>query len=195
MKPIPEYPEYLISKDGKILNTRTNKFLKTRINNKGYVTFSVRTNGKTDIPYTTILLSRALCRVYKNLDSLNSSMEVDHKDSNPLNNELDNLQVLTREEHFNKTVSFRGQKRYTYSFCEKCGTKLSRRSLEKTPFCWNCYKNLPQKSVDITKEMIENAVQSNGWTKAGKEFGLSDNGVRRRYKHLGGDPKQLSKLK
>lgn len=194
MKPIPEYPEYLISKDGKIFNTRNNKFLKTRINNKGYVTFSVRTNGKTDIPYTTILLSRALCRVYKNLDSLTSPMEVDHKDSNPLNNELDNLQVLSREKHFDKTVYFRGQKRYVYSFCELCGNKLSRRSKEKTSFCWNCYKNLPQKSVDITKEMIENTVQANGWSKAGKEFGLSDNGLRKRYKHLGGDPKQLKRI-
>ena len=192
MKPIPEYPDYWISEKGDVIFKPLNKKIKLCVNNEGYVYFSIRRNGRTDIPYQKLLLSRVLCRVYKDLEDLHDlTLDVDHIDTNPLNNTLDNLQVLTREEHIQKTLRDNGVIARPAAFCCVCGIKINKGAVR-------CVKHAMisrTKDVDITKEMIENEVQENGWTKAGKEFGLSDNGVRRRYKHLGGDPKQLSKLK
>lgn len=188
MKQLPEYPEYLITEDGRVFSTHVNRFLSKRINNRGYHYFAVILEPNV---YKNILVHRAVARVYGNLKDLHDlSFEVDHKDTNIDNNHNDNLQVLTKEEHIRKTNADNGFITRTPKFCCVCGVEIE----------WSaktCRKHMTptRKDIDITKEMIENAVQANGWTKAGKEFGLSDNGVRRRYKHLGGDPKQLRKTK
>lgn len=41
MKQLPEYPEYLITEDGRVFSTHVNRFLSKRINNRGYHYFAV----------------------------------------------------------------------------------------------------------------------------------------------------------
>lgn len=87
--PIPEYPQYLISRDGRLYSTKTNKLLTLFLNNRNYPYYSLCIDGKTK----NLLVSRILAYVFKDLPSLDSDLEVDHNDGNTLNFELSNLIV------------------------------------------------------------------------------------------------------
>ncbi len=180
-KSIPEYPEYLISKYGEIYSLKSNRLLKSRPNSRGYLQFSVTYNNKTKF----ILVSRAVARVWKDLPSLDSELQVDHDDRNILNNYYTNLVVLTEIAHRAKTREDNNWN-YTSNICD-CGSKKSYKSNK----CKNC---LTITNPEITKDNIEYWVSNYSWVRASKELGLSDNGLRKRYKKLGGDPKLIKKL-
>ena len=42
---------------------------------------------------------------------------------------------------------------------------------------------------------IEDTVSKLGWTKAAKMFGVTDNGLRNKYKRFGKDPKNLKRVR
>ena len=181
--PIPEHPDYLISKDGLVFSTRTNRLLSIRKNNRGYLYFGV--NGSN----TNILLSRALARVYGGLPSLDSPLEVDHDDTDKLNNELSNLVVRSKIEHQVKTSLERGFTPLEKSNCEVCGISITSGAKR----CREHYKEALRTS-EISPESIEYWVSNYSWVRAAKELGLSDNGLRKRYKSLTGkDPKTIKK--
>lgn len=124
--------------------------------------------------------------MYLDLDSLSSDMEVDHIDSNVFNNKLCNLQVLSKEDHLSKT---HGEWRNLSNKVCACGTKLYEHNTSGK--CITCY-NQSRISDGITPELIEYWVGNFSWTRASKELGLSDNGLRKRYKKLTGlDPKSI----
>lgn len=100
-KPIPEYPEYLVSEKGEIYSTISNKYLKPTINGSGYYHFAVREDTNK---YRWLLLHRVICRVYGNLPSLDSEMEVDHNDCNKLNILPSNLVAREKKDHYDKTT-------------------------------------------------------------------------------------------
>lgn len=187
-KEIPEYPKYLINIHGQVFSTKSNKIL-TPIDRSGngYLSIKLWENNKT----VNLLLHRVLARVFLNLPSLDSELEVDHIDTNPLNNSLDNLQVLDKNSHKIKTCEDRGHtiggSNNNKNKCT-CGELKSQKSF----MCKKCYLNLVRKT-GITKEEIENQVRLGGWVNAAKAFGLSDNGLRKRYRSLGGDPKECRK--
>jgi hypothetical protein len=93
---------------------------------------------------------------------LDSDLEVDHIDTNPTNNNIKNLQALSKEDHLDKTLSDKGWSRRLPSLPRELKYK------------------------DITAEEIEYWVTNFSWVRAGKELGLSDNGLRKRYKLLTG---------
>lgn len=182
LKELPEYPEYLLSKSGDVYSTKSNRLLKIRVGSTGYPFFSVHVMGKQK----HISLHRALCRVYKNLPSLESELEVDHKDTDKLNFSLANLVVMTKEEHREKTTTDRGETSSEESFCKDCGNKTTNDALR----CRPCYKKSVTK--DISVDDIVYWVTNYSWVRAGKELGMSDNGLRKKYKALTGkDPKQI----
>lgn len=180
-KTIPEFPEYSISKSGDVYSNHVGRCLSHYLNNAGYPCVKLSLNGKEN----TLLISRLLCRVYKDLPNLYSRLEVDHKDRNPANFDLDNLQVLTKEEHLKKTLSDRGH--LSVHYCS-CGAVRSREATQ----CKSCYLNSVTSTV--SKDKIEYWVRNFSWVRAGKELGLSDNGVRKRYRALGGDPKAIKNI-
>ena len=183
-KEIPEYPNYLISPIGEVYSKLSNKLLSIRTNTTGYKYFGVEGGTKN------ILLSRALARVYKNLPSLDSDLEVDHDDTDISNNELDNLIVRSKQEHYEKTCIDRGISLPKPSFCKVCGIKIASKSI----YCLKHYSETKVKDIDITAEQIEYWVSKYSWVRAAKELGYSDNGLRKRYKALTGkDPKSINK--
>lgn len=69
--------------------------LTQRINNKGYYYVMVRTKTNSHSPR---FVHRILAQAFIKPD-LNDAYEVHHKDRNPLNNSLDNLEPLLRYDH------------------------------------------------------------------------------------------------
>lgn len=183
-KEIPEYPNYLISPKGEVYSRVSNKLLSIRTNTTGYKYFGVESGTKN------VLLSRALARVYKDLPSLDSDFEVDHDDTDITNNDLDNLIVRSKQEHYEKTCIDRGVSAPKQSFCKVCGIKIA----GKSTYCLKHYSETKVKNDTITAEQIEYWVNNYSWVRAAKELGYSDNGLRKRYKSLTGkDPKSIKK--
>lgn len=184
-KPLPEYPEYLISADGRVYSSKTKSFLSIRVQTSGYLYFSVYYGKQINV-----LLHRAVCRVHGALPCLDSDLEVDHIDTDKTNCAAYNLQVLTRKEHDTKTLSDLGRSRRPSCIC--CGRPLANRSAKQ---CKDCYTVSTTSNPDITAKDIEYWVKNYSWVRASKELGLSDNGLRKRYRSLTGkDPKSIKKL-
>lgn len=185
MKEIPEYPAYLITEDGRLFSTKSNRFLKTFTNSAGYLYFTIRHENKNK----NLLTHRVLARVYKDLPSLDSELEVDHDDCDKLNNALDNLIVRTKQEHIIKTCIERGNRNPKSIICMDCGVKISHQAIR----CRGCSDKERHNKPAITAEQIEYWVCNYSWVRAGKELGYSDNGLRKKYKALTGkDPKNIN---
>lgn len=187
MKQIPEHPEYYLTREGEVYSTISSKFLSPTPNSSGYLHFAVRTSCNQ---YKWLTVHRVLSRVYGDLPSLDSELEVDHNDGNILNNNLSNLLVRTKEEHRVKTTLQRGHI-VGGTKCIECGAKIH----SHRQYCIKCSPAKKIINPTISKEDIEYWVQNYSWVRAGKELGLSDNGLRKRYKALGGDPKEIRKIR
>jgi len=91
-EPIIGFEDYLINREGIVIDKKKLKRVSRRINRKGYVTVSL---GKKSIPIH-LLLAKQFIPEYR------SDLTVDHIDGNKLNNSLDNLQIITNEENISK---------------------------------------------------------------------------------------------
>jgi hypothetical protein len=180
--PIPGYDRYRISKDGRIWSSKSNRFLKgSSKNSRGYLFVGLTENNKTKF----FLTHRLLAFVFLDLPSLESDLEVDHIDGNKTNNSLNNLQVLSKEAHLLKTNG-------ASLYCSKCNINKIQKSRNKTGLCRNCLDN----KSNITLDQIVHSVLTHNWSGAAKILGMSDNGLRKRYKKLSGlDPKNIKREK
>lgn len=182
---IPGYEEYLISREGLVYSTKVKRLLSSTKNSCGYYTVCFTYNYIR----RNLLLHRLLAFVFLDLPSLASALEVDHKDGDKNNNSLDNLAVLTKEEHITKTINDRGfNVRSLYGYICTCGGGKSYEAKQ-------CIKCSTKINKDITQEQIEYWVSSYSWVRAARELGLSDTGLRKKYKTLSGkDPKSIKEL-
>lgn len=179
-KEIPEYPEYLINEDGEVFSTKSFRKLKIQTQSTGYRYFTVTYNNKR----TNVLLHRALCRVFKDLPSLDADLEVHHVDECTTNNKLSNLKVVTSAEHNKLTFGT-----YKFKLCVKCSKELSKNtSGDICQYCINSSRPI------ISLSDIEYWVKNHSWSRASRELGMSDNGLRKRYRKLSGkDPKDIKR--
>lgn len=173
---------YSISKDGRVKSNRSGKILKPRKNTAGYYQVFFHVDG---IRYS-FLLHRLLAYTFKDLPCLYSELEVDHVDTDIDNFSLENLQVMTSEDHLSKTLAHMGKSRR--KTCSSCGKKLGRKGYNK---CRPCKESKADK-LNITLEDIEYWVKKFSWSKASRELGMSDNGLRKVYrKYTNSDPNLL----
>lgn len=180
---IPEYCGYFISPEGEVYSTKSNRLLKIFTNTSGYRYITVRKDNKSK----NLLLHRVLAAQFLGLDLL-CDLEVDHKDCDKLNNSLGNLQILTKPEHIIKTIEERGLRVRQQEYCS-CGTIKT----FGAKVCSSC-QSKPIVSETIEQAQIEYWVTKFSWVRAQKELGMSDTGLKKRYRQLTGkDPKCLTK--
>lgn len=100
LKRLKDFPMYLIDEKGNIFSEYSKKYLKTHLNNRGYVVCQLRNiNGKNCV----ILVHRLVAKTFIPNKSANQ-LEVNHKDGNKLNNDMNNLEWCTRKENINHGI-------------------------------------------------------------------------------------------
>jgi len=100
--------DYILFKTGKIYSLITNKFLRLRHNNFGYIQLVLRVSNKR----VNRLLHREMAKTF--LPNPNNHVQVDHKDRDINNNQLSNLRWVSRSQNcLNRESSFNKEK-YIY---------------------------------------------------------------------------------
>lgn len=94
----PPYSRYKISRNGVVIGPRSNRPIKQYINSCGYVVIGVTKDGSNK--HTTVTLSHLLGLVW--LPNPEHLSDIDHIDSNRLNNALYNLQWVSHRDNLVK---------------------------------------------------------------------------------------------
>jgi len=186
---IDSFPDYMINESGSVYSMLSNKILTPRVRNKsGYLFVTLLTTDKVS---KNILVNRLVAHVYLGMIDLYNDLEVDHKDRNIHNNHYKNLQVLTKQEHLEKTLVDKGFIQRNKTYCKICSVEIK----YKAEYCQFHRNQNNSKGINLTKEMIESDVKSYGWVHAAEMHDMTDNGLRKNYKRLGGEPNSLKKEK
>lgn len=93
--PIKDYPDYSISEDGQVWSNKTKKYLKPNYSSRGYASVELfNQNGSR-----RLLIHRLVAEAF--LPNPNNYPQVNHKDENPSNNNVDNLEWCTAKYNMN----------------------------------------------------------------------------------------------
>ena len=102
-KPIRNFPSYNGSSEGRIMNVKTQRILKTFVNEKGYETVCLRKNNRQ----YTVRVHKVIAETFL---GEHPGMDVRHKDGIRSNNDISNLEWCTRKETISKAFE-RGAKK------------------------------------------------------------------------------------
>lgn len=91
---VGEWPNYLISSKGRVMNSKTKRLLKQAISNKGYYEVNLWKNNKG-----TTKQVHQLVYSYFNNDQELQGYVINHIDGNKLNNDINNLEKITYQEN------------------------------------------------------------------------------------------------
>ena len=109
MKPIEGFPDYHITNEGTVFTTRcSNKYhndgklriLKTKIHKRGYVYCGIYAGDVGDSIRAWKRVHRVVYESF--VGPIPSDMEIDHLDGNKANNNLNNLQLVSRVENMKR---------------------------------------------------------------------------------------------
>ena len=89
---ISDFPNYSISSFGNVINVKTNKMLRL-CNKGGYYNVSLTNENN----YKTLKVHRLVAAAF--IENIENKPEVNHKDKNKLNNNVVNLEWMTRHEN------------------------------------------------------------------------------------------------
>lgn len=93
--PVVGYEDYLIYPDGKVFSTKSNKFLKPNITPQGYKSVELFNNNGSK----RLLIHRLVAQAF--IPNPENFPQVNHKDENPSNNSMDNLEWCTAKYNMN----------------------------------------------------------------------------------------------
>lgn len=89
---------YQITTEGKLFNTKTNRWLKGQVNKNGYLTYNITIDGVNKRLYA----HRMVAETY--IPTNDKKLQVNHKDGNKLNNSIENLEWCTCSENINHAM-------------------------------------------------------------------------------------------
>ena len=87
--PIKDYPDYLIYRDGRVWSKKTNKYLKHGTTQLGYKNIELF----NDKGHKRKAIHRLVAEAY--IPNPNNYPQINHKDENPANNDVSNLEWCT----------------------------------------------------------------------------------------------------
>jgi len=103
-KKIKGFENYSINEDGVIINTKTNRIMRVRLNNRGYMDVSLTNNKKSK----TLLIHRIVAMTF--IDNYSEDLQVNHIDGDRQNNNVNNLECLTQQENLKHSINRRKSK-------------------------------------------------------------------------------------
>lgn len=163
-KKINYYDTYEISNKGRI--RRNNKILKGSKNSSGYIQITLHNENGSIKKY----IHRLVLEYF--LDK--SDLDVNHIDHNKLNNSIENLEYVTKQENVIKRHVHYGTTQNKYKNCE-CGNKIWKTSNK----CKECDSKNKRKINRPSKEELLELLKDNSYVSIGKMFGVSDNSIRK----------------
>ena len=120
---------YNISDKGQVLNTKTNKIMKGKKTSTGYVEYCLNIDKKKK----SYLAHRLVYDCFKGIES--SLTVINHKDGNKLNNNIENLEEISRSENTIHGIYVLNKKVYqldkeknlirTFSSCAKAAEEMN----------------------------------------------------------------------
>lgn len=126
------------------------------------------------------------------------TLQLDHIDGNPINNNLENLRFLCPNCH-TQTDTYAGRKiNKPVNNCIVCNKQLDRYT--KHGMCQDCYyeseifldmirnnDRIRRKKFEVSKEELEKLIEDYSFIKIGEMFGVSDTSIKKRCISLGID--------
>lgn len=90
---IGEFPNYEISSNGRVRNSKTSRILKTNVNERGYDCVCLHDKGRQYNKRVHRLVADTF------YDGDHQGLDVNHRDGDKLNNHISNLEFCTRSEN------------------------------------------------------------------------------------------------
>lgn len=129
---------------------------------------------------------KCACCGIKEWNSKYIVLQLHHIDGNPMNNSLNNLQLLCPNCH-SQTDNFsnkKKEKKIAYKLCPKCGKKINIQSNH----CTKCAREMQVRTRlrNLTKDQLLNKfIELKSFRQVGKFYNVSDNCIRKRCIKLG----------
>jgi len=158
--PVLSYPDYMVYEDGRIWSSKTNKFLKPAYTKNGYASVELFNQEGSK----RLLIHRLVASAFiPNPDNL---PQINHKDENPKNNHVDNLEWCSARYNMNYGV----------------GAKTRHLKIDYTKPCYkeNAIKN--GKKVSIPVAMFSNGIEIKRFKSAkdaSRATGIAHSGILR----------------
>lgn len=163
MKPLPGHPEYLVSRDGEVFSTKSQRNLVLRTNPFGYLRVGLTEKNKQK----GYMVHRLVASAY--IPNPMKKPQINHKDGDRKNNRVENLEWVTPKENIahgiaSGRIKVRGvdnkAAKMTPAFIKKAAKLLHGKNVgEKRKI----YKVLTKES-GTTREAIWQAVTGRTWS-------------------------------
>ena len=114
--------KYSINENGVIINDKTRRVLKQKVNKRGYAYVTISINGKLK----DISIHRAVAETF--IPNPENKPQVNHIDGDKLNNNVNNLEWCSAKDNMKHAVE---NKLWDYAGTKNCKSKLSKESLEE----------------------------------------------------------------
>ena len=161
-KIINGFDGYSVSDTGLIKNNKTGRILKTRLSKKGYVTVTVRPDGRSSAKNFRIHREVAEAFIYNELNL----PQVNHKNCDKTDNHVSNLEWVTAKENINhaivngRRVSLHGEDNSESKLTDSDVREILRSYI---PFC-NVYGSRAlSKKFGVGKSTIGRVVRREDW--------------------------------
>ncbi len=100
-KIIPNYSNYMVSKNGEIYSNHIKRLCRNTVLPNGYHKIKLKSDNNT---YKDLYIHVIVAMTYLNYVPSDNKIVVNHIDTNKGNNSLDNLEIITQKENMNHSI-------------------------------------------------------------------------------------------